>query len=141
MLTEFSKIFIFIILGGIFAFAAILFASLIRPKRPTHEKLTTYECGEEPIGTPWIKFNLRFYVVALIFLIFDVEIVLLFPWALSYSEHHIYGYLVGTIFIILLFIGMAYEWRKGDIEWARPKIQPPALNKILNLNSSKKEKN
>jgi NADH-quinone oxidoreductase subunit A len=69
--------------------------------------------------------------VALIFLIFDVEVVLLFPWALQYQDYGIYGFLVGAIFLIILGIGMAYEWRKGDLEWARPKPNIPNLNKIL----------
>src|SRR4030042_2503936 len=117
MLTEFGKIFIFIIIAIIFVIVAILSAKIVRPDRKTQEKLTTYECGEEPEGTPWIKFNIRFYVVALIFLIFDVEVVLLFPWALTYKDYGVYGFVVGIIFLIILFIGMAYEWRKGDLEW------------------------
>lgn len=129
MLTEFGKIFIFLILAALFVGVAVLFSRFIRPARPTREKLMTYECGENPLGTPWIKFNLRFYVVALIFLIFDVEIVLLFPWALSYKEFGIYGFLTGIIFLLVLGLGMAYEWRKGDLEWARPPITPPVVKK------------
>ena len=102
-------------------------AKLVRPSRKTHEKQTTYECGENPEGTPWVKFNIRFYVVALIFLIFDVEVVLLFPWALNYKEYGVYGFLVGIIFLLILFVGMAYEWRKGDLEWARPQPKIPVL--------------
>ena len=77
MLTEFGKIFIFILVGVAFVGIAIVMAYLIRPNRKTKEKLTTYECGEDPVGSSWQKFNIRFYVVALIFLIFDVEVVLL----------------------------------------------------------------
>ncbi|MFH1198492.1 MAG: NADH-quinone oxidoreductase subunit A [bacterium] len=132
MLSEFGKIFLFLIVGVLFVAIAIFMAILIRPKRPTKEKYLTYECGEDPVGTPWVKFNIRFFVVALIFLIFDVEVVLLFPWALTYQEFGVYGFLVGIIFLVLLGIGMAYEWRKGDLEWARPKPEPPQLNKILN---------
>ncbi len=127
MITEFGKIFIFILLAAIFVMVAILFSKFIRPNRPTKEKLMTYECGENPLGSPWIKFNIRFYVVALIFLIFDVEVVLLFPWAMAYKQYGIYGYLVGFTFLVILGIGMAYEWRKGDLEWARPKINPPKI--------------
>ena len=120
MLTEFGKIFVFVLTAILFVGVALLVAKLIRPKRPTFEKLTTYECGENPEGSPWIKFNIRFYVVALIFLIFDVEVVLLIPWALVYREFGLTGYLIGAIFLILLGIGMAYEWRKGDLEWDKP---------------------
>ncbi|OGU54236.1 MAG: NADH-quinone oxidoreductase subunit A [Ignavibacteria bacterium RBG_13_36_8] len=137
MLTEFGKIFIFIIIAIIFVIVAILSAKIVRPDRKTQEKLTTYECGEEPEGTPWIKFNIRFYVVALIFLIFDVEVVLLFPWALTYKDYGVYGFVVGIIFLIILFIGMAYEWRKGDLEWARPQPKPPVLQNVKQNKSTK----
>ncbi|MBN1302339.1 MAG: NADH-quinone oxidoreductase subunit A [Melioribacteraceae bacterium] len=131
MLTEFGKIFVFLIFAMLFVAISIFIARLIRPTRPTKEKLKIYECGEEAMGTPWIKFNIRFYVVALIFLIFDVEVVLLFPWAITYKDYGIYGFLVGIIFLVVLAIGMAYEWRKGDLEWARPKPNIPDLSKIL----------
>jgi len=129
MLTEFGKAFIFILLGAIFVVAIVYVSKLIRPARPTKEKLTTYECGENPEGSPWIKFNIRFYVVALIFLIFDVEVVLLIPWALGYKAFGMTGFLVGLIFLVLLGLGMAYEWRKGDLEWEKPKVLPPSIKK------------
>ncbi len=129
MLTEFGKVFAFILTAVMFVVIAVFAAKMIRPARPTKEKLTTYECGENPKGSPWVKFNIRFYVVALIFLIFDVEVVMLIPWALVYQDSGMLGFLVGAIFLILLGLGMAYEWRKGDLEWARPKISPPVLTK------------
>jgi NADH-quinone oxidoreductase subunit A len=141
MLTEFGKIFVFILTAALFVVLAIFVAQLLRPKRPTFEKLTTYECGENPEGSPWVKFNIRFYVVALIFLIFDVEVVLLIPWALVYKELGIVGYLIGAIFLILLAVGMAYEWKKGDLEWARPKIKEPTLKEIKSLEINKEEIN
>ena len=133
MLTEFGKILIFILLAIIFVVVTLFVAKLIRPSRPTVEKLKTYECGENPEGSPWVKFNIRFYVVALIFLIFDVEVVLLFPWALSYKENGLYGFAVGIIFLLVLGLGMAYEWRKGDLEWARPQPKPPILSELLKV--------
>ncbi|PID57320.1 MAG: NADH-quinone oxidoreductase subunit A [Ignavibacteriae bacterium] len=132
MLTEFGKIFVFIVLAGAFVGIAFFASMLIRPKRPSHEKDIIYECGENPEGPTWIKFNIRFYVVALIFLIFDVEIVLLFPWALTYKSFGLFGFVVGATFLLVLFLGMAYEWRKGDLEWARPKIDKLDLKKLLN---------
>jgi NADH-quinone oxidoreductase subunit A len=130
MLTEFGKIFVFMLVAALFTIVAIFVAKLIRPSRPTHEKLLTYECGEDIIGSPWVKFNIRFYVVALIFLIFDVEVVLLIPWALVYQHFGVGGYLVGFIFLFLLGLGMAYEWRKGDLEWIRPELKHRVLKKI-----------
>lgn len=125
MLTEFGKIFIFLLTAIIFVIVGILTAKLIRPARPSKEKLLTYECGEDAVGSPWVKFNIRFYVVALIFLIFDVEVVMLIPWVMVYKELGLAGYIIGGIFLVLLGIGMAYEWKKGDLEWARPTITPP----------------
>ena len=131
MLTEFGKILIFLILAIVFVIITLFISKLIRPNRPTFEKLKVYECGENPEGSPWVKFNIRFYVVALIFLIFDVEVVLLFPWALTYKEYGVYGFLVGIIFLLVLGLGMAYEWRKGDLEWARPQPKVPILKDLL----------
>ena len=99
MLTDFGNIFIFILLAAVFVVICVIAAKLIRPSQPTQEKLLTYECGENPEGSPWVKFNIRFYVVALIFLIFDVEVVLLLPWALAYKSYGLTGYLIGFIFI------------------------------------------
>jgi len=135
MLTEFGKILIFMIIAAVFVLIAIFAAKFIRPNRPTHEKLLTYECGEEITGSPWVKFNIRFYVVALIFLIFDVEIVLLFPWALVFKEFGLFGFLTGATFLAVLTLGIAYEWRKGDLEWDRPVIKPIKLNKEENLDT------
>jgi NADH-quinone oxidoreductase subunit A len=129
MLTEFGKAFIFILVAIIFVIVIVYVAKLVRPSRPTHEKLKTYECGENPEGSPWIKFNIRFYVVALIFLIFDVEVVLLIPWALVYKDLGLTGFLIGGIFLALLGLGMAYEWRKGDLDWDKPKVIPPTIQK------------
>ena len=112
MLTEFGKAFIFLITAGVFVVGIVYLAKLIRPARPTHEKLTTYECGENPEGSPWVKFNIRFYVVALIFLIFDVEVVLLIPWALAYKDFGLTGFLIGGIFLLLLGIGNGLRMAK-----------------------------
>jgi len=134
MLTEFGKIFIFFLVAILFVVVAVLAAKILRPSRPTKEKLLTYECGENAEGSPWVKFNIRFYVVALIFLIFDVEVVLLIPWAMVYKQFGIAGFLVGAVFLFLLGLGMAYEWRKGDLEWERPRITIPHTNKDLQEN-------
>ncbi|MCX6148915.1 MAG: NADH-quinone oxidoreductase subunit A [Ignavibacteriales bacterium] len=138
MITEFGKVLIFILLAAIFVPVALFVAKLLRPARPTREKLLTYECGEDALGSPWVKFNIRFYVVALIFLIFDVEVVLLFPWAVAYKDYGLAGFLVGLIFLVVLGLGMAYEWRKGDLEWSRPVIKPPVIqNKSVNKYETK----
>lgn len=117
MLTEFGKIFAFILLAIVFVVVSLFFAKIIAPKRESKEKFTIYECGENPIGSPWVKFNIRFYIVALIFLIFDVEIVLLIPWVYVYQDYGFSGFWVGFVFLFVLVLGIAYEWKKGDLNW------------------------
>lgn len=117
MLTEFGKIFAFFIVAILFVSASFIAARIIRPNRKTREKQIPYECGENPEGTPWVKFNVRFYVIALLFLIFDVEIVLLLPWAAVYQDAGLAGFAAGFFFLLLLVAGLLYEWRKGDLNW------------------------
>ena len=92
---------------------------IIRPKRHSEEKNTTYECGENPQGSAWIQFNIRFYVFALIFIVFDVEAVFLFPWAVVFRSLGLLAFLEGLVFIGILVVALTYVWRKGDLEWVR----------------------
>jgi len=92
------------------------------------EKLTSYECGEVPEGSAWVKFNVRFYVIALIFIIFDVEVIFLFPWAVVFqslvdSELGFLAFIEMFIFVLILIIGFAYVWVKGDLDWVKMKIK------------------
>jgi len=127
MLTDFGRVFLFFIIAAIFVAAGLIVARLLRPHRWYHGKLTTYECGEEPVGTPWVQYNIRFYVVALIFLIFDVEIVFLFPWAVVYQNLGMFAFVEMVIFLVILLVGYAYVWRKGDLEWDRPEPEIPFI--------------
>jgi NADH-quinone oxidoreductase subunit A len=120
MLTEFAKVLLFLFIGVVFVAGGLITSRLLRPHRPNTEKSTIYECGEEPIGNPWIKFNIRFYTVALIFLIFDVEVVFLFPWAVIYKELGFFAFVEMVIFLAILILGFAYAWAKGDLEWDKP---------------------
>src|SRR5207245_6983259 len=96
---------------------------VIRPSRFSEEKLTTYECGENPTGSAWVQFNIRFYVFALIFIIFDVEAVFLLPWAVVFralaQEQGLLPFAEGLVFIAVLVVALTYVWRKGDLEWVR----------------------
>ncbi len=121
MLNEFAKVLLFLIIGSIFVVVALAVNRLIRPHRPNPEKSTIYECGEEPIGNPWVRFNIRFYTVALIFLIFDVEIVFLFPWAVIYKELGLFAFIEMMVFLLILILGYIYAWAKGDLEWDKPR--------------------
>jgi NADH-quinone oxidoreductase subunit A len=131
MLTEFGKAFIFIILGAVFVALGLFGAWIFRPHRPYPEKNATYECGEEPIGSAWIRLNVRFYVIALVFLIFDVEVVFLFPWALVYRQLGLFGFLEMAVFLGILFVGYAYVWTKGDLNWDKPKPEIPAIKRTI----------
>ena len=92
---------------------------VMRPSRYSEEKLTTYECGEDPTGNAWIQFNIRFYVFALIFVVFDVEAVFLLPWATVFRDLGLLAYVEGLVFIAILVVALAYVWRKGDLAWVR----------------------
>lgn len=129
MLTEFGQILTFIVLGIVFVIVGIITARIISPKNPTKEKLTTYECGEEPIGSPWVRFNIRFYVIALVFIIFDVEVVFLFPWAVVFRQMGMVAFIEMFIFLAILAIGFVYIWARGDLEWVRPKPVIPTLSR------------
>ncbi|PYQ17146.1 MAG: hypothetical protein DMF79_17835 [Acidobacteria bacterium] len=83
------------------------------------EKLTTYECGENPQGSAWIQFNIRFYVFALIFIVFDVEAVFLLPWAVVFKQLGFLAFAEGLVFVGILVVALVYVWRKGDLEWVR----------------------
>src|SRR5512134_2826930 len=125
MLTEFGRVLIFLIIGLVFVAGGLIMSWLIRPRRPYPSKLTTYECGETPIGDTRVRFNVRFYVVALIFLIFDVEVVFLFPWALVFGKLGWFAFVEMMVFLAILFVGYAYVWRKGDLDWDRPAPRVP----------------
>ncbi|MBK7867357.1 MAG: NADH-quinone oxidoreductase subunit A [Ignavibacteriales bacterium] len=107
----------FILVAVLFSIVALLTAWLLRPNRPTFEKLQVYECGEETQGVPYIKYNVRFYVVALLYLVFGVELVLVIPWVASYLEYGLFGLILGLFFLLILGVGIVYEWRKGDLDW------------------------
>jgi NADH-quinone oxidoreductase subunit A len=125
MLTEFGRVLIFLIVGVLFVAIGMAIAWLLRPHRPYPGKYTTYECGEAPVGDTRMRFNIRFYVVALIFIIFDVEVVFLFPWALVYAGLGWFAFVEMMVFLVILFVGFAYVWRNGDLDWDKPAPRVP----------------
>ena len=120
MLLQFANVLVFLSVGVALIVISLFISSLIRPSKLTPEKLIPYECGENPIGSPWIQFNIRFYVLALVFVIFDVEVAFLVPWAVVFKRLGIFAFVEGLIFIAILAIGLAYVWAKGDLSWIRP---------------------
>jgi NAD(P)H-quinone oxidoreductase subunit 3 len=97
---------------------ALTASALLRPKRRGVERVTTYESGMEPIGGAWIQFNIRYYMFALVFVIFDVETVFLYPWAVAFHRLGILAFIEALIFIAILVIALVYAWRKGALEWS-----------------------
>ncbi len=133
--SEFGTVLLYLIGGIVFVVGGLVTAWLVRPNRPNAVKLTTYECGEEPAGSAWGRFNIRFYIVALVFLLFDVEIVFLFPWATVFGNETLINATGGlwgwfslvemVIFIGILGLGLAYVWAKGLLDWVKPAPQTP----------------
>jgi NADH-quinone oxidoreductase subunit A len=121
MLLGFSSVLLFLLVGFVFLAIALILSRLIQAKGiPGVDKYIPYECGEVPEGSAWIRFNIRFYVFALIFIIFDVEIVFLLPWAVVFKKLGAFAFVEGLIFIGILIVGLAYVWKKGDLEWVKP---------------------
>ncbi len=119
MFFNFANVLIFLIVGSVFVALNLAVSRLLQTKLFMEEKFIPYECGEDPIGDTRIKFNTRFYVIALIFLIFDVEVVFLFPWAVVFRGIGLLAFVEMLIFIAVLLVGLAYVWAKGDLEWIR----------------------
>src|SRR6266404_1195311 len=118
-LTDYSAILVFMVVAVGFLVTNLLAWWVLRPSRFSEEKLTTYECGENPQGSAWVQFNIRFYVFALIFIVFDVEAVFLLPWAVVFRQLGMLAFVEGLVFIGILAVALVYVWRKGDLEWVR----------------------
>jgi NADH-quinone oxidoreductase subunit A len=136
-ISEFGKILIFLITGIILVSLIFFVNRLIAPNHPNAEKQTSYECGEEPVGNAWLPFNSRFYVIALVFLLFEVEMVFVFPWATVFGNHDINSFeprwsrlalIEMFLFLGILILGLVYVWVKGDLDWIKPKPVVPTTN-------------
>ena len=136
MYFHFANVLVFFVLAVIFVGAMLALGRLLRPDNPEHVTLSTYECGEPPTGSAWVNFNIRFYLVALIFVIFDVEIAFMYPVPVVYREWVLNGqgwFALAEllVFVAILFVGLVYVWVKGDLEWL--KRVPPAARSEAEL--------
>jgi len=104
-------------IGLVMAATPIVAGQLLAPRKPNDIKLSTYECGVETVGDTWVQFKVQYYIYALIFVIFDIEAIFLFPWAVAYNQLQLYMVLEGVLFILILAGGLLYAWRKGALEW------------------------
>ena len=107
----------FLIIGLILPVATMVGATLLSPKKPNEIKNATYECGLETIGDSWVQFKVQYYIYALIFVVFDIEVVFLYPWAVAYNQLGIFALVEGFIFAGILIAGLLYAWRKGALAW------------------------
>lgn len=117
MLYNYLPILVFALIGIGFGIFPVLASMLLAPKRPNLAKSSQYECGFDPIGDARVKFDVRFYLVAILFIVFDLEVAFLFPWAVAFQAMAWPGVIAMGIFLILLLIGFLYEWKKGALEW------------------------
>ena len=117
MLEGYFPVLLFIFVGIAMGVAPMLAGAILAPHRPDSEKLSSYECGFEPFEDARMKFDVRYYLVAILFILFDLEIAFLFPWAIVLKEIGMFGFLAMLVFLGILTVGFAYEWMKGALEW------------------------
>ena len=117
MLAEYFPILLLILVGLAVGVAPVVLGSVLGPHRPDPEKLSPYECGFEAFEDARMKFDVRYYLVAILFILFDLEIAFLFPWAVVFHEIGTFGFLAMVVFLAILVVGFVYEWKKGALEW------------------------
>jgi NADH-quinone oxidoreductase subunit A len=117
MLSHWLFVGMFLILATAAGSAPIVMARFLGPRKPNKAKSAPYECGMETVGDTWVQFKVQYYIFALVFVVFDVETVFLFPWAAAYDRMGLFAVLEGVLFILILAAGLIYAWRKGALEW------------------------
>nr|YP_010489964.1 NADH-plastoquinone oxidoreductase subunit 3 [Koenigia islandica]UWM11604.1 NADH-plastoquinone oxidoreductase subunit 3 [Koenigia islandica] len=117
LLYEYDILWAFLIISSVIPILAFLLSGILAPIRKEPEKLSSYESGIEPIGNAWLQFRIRYYMFALVFVVFDVETVFLYPWAMSFDILGVSVFVEALIFVLILIVGLVYAWRKGALEW------------------------
>ncbi|WP_332065604.1 NADH-quinone oxidoreductase subunit A [Bartonella sp. CB189] len=117
LLSSYLPIFIFIIISAIISGVLLVMPYVVAYRSPDPEKLSAYECGFNSFDDARMKFDIRFYLVSILFIIFDLEVAFLFPWAVSFKSIGMFGFVSMIMFLALLTIGFVYEWKKGALEW------------------------
>lgn len=115
--SDYLPILIFMMIATAFGLGTLLVGSIFRPRRPYAEKLTPYESGNPPIGEPRMRFSIKFYIVAMLFVVFDVEVVFLYPWAVVFDKIGLFAYVEMMLFIFILLVGYIYAWKKDAFTW------------------------
>jgi NADH-quinone oxidoreductase subunit A len=125
VLSEYLPILVLAALAFIFAVGSLAASSTLRPNRPDPVKLSAYECGNDPVRLPrGERFSVKFYLVAMLFIIFDIETIFLFPWAVSFRQLGMFGLVEMAVFIAMVFVAYVYVWRKGGLDWASASVTP-----------------
>jgi NADH-quinone oxidoreductase subunit A len=144
MLFQYAHVLIGFVFGMLFVAVNIyLLVRLLSPRVPDAQKASTYECGEPPVGDAWIRFDMRFYTMALIFIIFEVEAVFLFPWAAVYNGlikslgGNLFPFVEALFFIAILTVGLVYVWKKGDMDWVKSALTNKAAPAALPVAASR----
>ncbi len=117
-LRAYLTVAIFMAAAALLVYGLVGLGGLFRPSRPTPQKLLPYESGVDPVGTGWSQSQIRYYIFALLFVMFDVEAIFIFPWAIRLEEYGTYGLVVMLLFVVLTLDGLAYAWKKGLLRWA-----------------------
>jgi NADH-quinone oxidoreductase subunit A len=117
LLSEYFPILVFLAIAGAVSAAMVVGSLLLARQRPDKEKLSPYECGFDPFDDARIRFDVRYYLVAILFIIFDLEVAFLFPWAVSLGDIGLFGFWSMIVFLAVLTVGFIYEWKKGALEW------------------------
>nr|YP_003934315.1 NADH-plastoquinone oxidoreductase subunit 3 [Monsonia speciosa]ACH47247.1 NADH-plastoquinone oxidoreductase subunit 3 [Monsonia speciosa]ADJ66450.1 NADH-plastoquinone oxidoreductase subunit 3 [Monsonia speciosa] len=118
LLYEYDIFWVFLVVSSLIPILAFLISTVLAPTREGPEKLSSYESGIEPMGDAWLQFRIRYYMFALVFVVFDVETVFLYPWAMSFDVLGVSVFLEAFLFVLILMIGSVYAWRKGALEWS-----------------------
>ena len=118
LLYEYDIFWVFLIISSVIPILAFLISGVLAPLSKEPEKLSSYESGIEPMGDAWVQFRIRYYMFALVFVVFDVETVFLYPWAMSFDVLGVSVFIEAFIFVLILIIGLVYAWRKGALEWS-----------------------
>lgn len=117
MLESYLPILVLIAVALMFALGSVIFSSLVGPKKPSAAKLAPYECGMPLVGTARERFSVKFYIIAMLFIVFDIEAVFLYPWAVVFKKLGVFGFVEMGVFIVVLLVGYVYVWKKGALEW------------------------
>ncbi|WKZ21426.1 MAG: NADH-quinone oxidoreductase subunit A [Candidatus Brocadiaceae baterium WH-1] len=114
---QYLPIFILLVVASGFAVTNIILSALLGTQKPTSEKLTPYECGIDPAGSAHERFSVKFYLIAMLFVIFDIEVIFLYPWAVAFQSLKLFGFIEILIFVGVLFVCYVYIWKRGGLEW------------------------